>query len=332
LRLYRKRYAVIICISVDERNVINLVVGCTARKRLGTRDGVRLHDVPRFPKEKRFERWVALLDESGSSESAICGFDLYCGDAWSVTSDAISGCSKRFTVNLAVVSAGYGLVRPTERLLPYSATFTRTHPDSVLAARERSSELKAWWCELCRWRSSNNQTPASIQQLASRFPEHPLLIALSREYLAAVADDLILARKQLRSPDLMIIVSSGAKKDGPLAENFLPCDARLEQVFGGVRSSLNARIVRHILATESVGTMKMSQVKPRFEFLLEQQPSARTFRRQRMNDDEVIKFIQTCLAESPGRSCSALLAALRRSDHACEQSRFRKIFAATKTS
>jgi hypothetical protein len=78
------------------------------------------------------------------------------------------------------------------------------------------------------------------------------------------------------------------------------------------------------LETESPATMRISHVKPKFELLLKQQPGARTFRRQRMNDDEVITFIQTSLAESPGRSCSALLAALRRSDHACEQSRFRK--------
>jgi len=128
----------------------------------------------------------------------------------------------------------------------------------------------------------------------------------------------------------MMIVSSGAKKNGALAANFLPCNARLEHAFEGVRSSLNARIVRHILNTESVGTMRMSHVKPTFERLLKEQPRARTFHRKRMTDDEVITFIQTSLAESPGRSCSALLGALRRSDRACEQSRFRKIFATAK--
>ena len=313
-------------------NVINLVIGCTARKRLGVCDKIRLQDIPRFSIAERIERWVALLDQFDSSESAVCAFDLYCGGAWSIISDAITRSTKRFNVNLGVVSAGYGLVRPNERLVPYSATFARRHPDAVLSAGGASSELKTWWRELSRWRFLNNRTPASIEQLASMSGEQPLLIALSADYLTAVADDLILARKELRTPDLMIIVSSGANKNGPLAENFLPCDARLEHVFGGVRSSLNARILRHILETESAATMRMSHVKPKFELLLKQQPSARTFRRQRMNDDEVIEFIQTCLAESPGRSCSTLLAALRRSNHACEQSRFRKIFTTAKTS
>jgi hypothetical protein len=158
------------------------------------------------------------------------------------------------------------------------------------------------------------------------YPESPLLIALSAEYVSALENDLLAAREELADPDHLIVVSAGRRKDGPLAANFLPCDARLENVLGGVRASLNARIARRILETVPPEKIRMSHLRGVFVNLLRRQPPVRLIERQRMNDGKVIEFIEKALAESAFTTHTALLRALRERGKACEQKRFRKLF------
>jgi hypothetical protein len=270
---------------------------------------------------ERAAQWSELLERATPSVSAS---DLYCGDGWSTISKSVTrdGISAR----LAVVSAGYGLVRLDEQLVPYSVTLARRNPDSILDSGEPVKNLTQWWHQLCHWREVTGRKPASVRQLAATFPSSPLLVALSADYLAATADDILSALEVLRDPELLIIVSVGSKKNGPLSSHFLPCDSRFEHFFGGVRSSLNAKIVHHILSTVPVDKMRTSHLRKLFSALLQQQPPVRTFSRKKMNDEQVIAFINTSLKELPGQSCSTLLRRLRESDCACEQKRFHGLF------
>ena len=142
---------------------------------------------------------------------------------------------------LWVVSAGYGLIRSNERLVPYSATFTpwshgglsggETWGSCLSAATNGGMVLAApgnvlLGCDLLR---SSDLRPCS--------PTRPLLIALSAEYFSTLEDDLFAARKEVTDPDRLIIVSAGGRKGRtPGNVNLLPCDARLENLLGGVRA------------------------------------------------------------------------------------------------
>jgi hypothetical protein len=277
--------------------------------------------------EKRLKHWTAALEESNAE--AVRASDLYCGDSWSTIRSAVGNAPPGQSVNWWIASAGYGLIGSPEMVVPYSATFTRGHADSVVRANEAPSTRQKWWDGLCAWRRSRRRSPSSIQQLASKFPKHPLLVALSAEYLGALEGDLLGARDALADPDRLVIVSAGARKDGDLALNCLPCDARLEHLLGGVRGSLNARIVRHIFATTPSEKIRMSHLRELFEKLLRRQPAARFIERQRLDDGQLIEFIADSFLQAAKPSHSGLLRALRARGLACEQKRFRALFLET---
>ena len=307
----------------SDASAINLVVNCTARKtsKIGE---VAARCVRRARMDKRMTAWIKAL-ESSEAESMSAN-DLYCGDSWTAIRSVTEKSCRHQEVNLWIASAGFGLIRREESIVPYSATFTRGHEDSVVEEDDASSAPQAWWDGLCAWKRAKQRQPSSIQRLASMFPKQPLLIALSAEYFVALEADMLRAREALVDPDHLIIVCVGGKKDGPLAGNFLPCDARLEHVLGGARNSLNARVVRRILETTRRENLRISRLKPVFERLLHRQPPPRYIERERLGDEQVIEFITNSLLDSPAWTHSALLRALRDSGLACEQKRFRDLF------
>lgn len=314
---------------LSDISAINLIVNCTARKTVKcsaiaarSMNGARL--------EMRIEQWTQALEKC--SAPTVRASDLYCGDSWATIRSAISASRFDHDVHWWIVSAGYGLIRSDELLVPYSATFTRGHEDSVVQPGDFAAAQQQWWDGLCAWKRSLRRRPSSLQRLASMFPARPLLIALSAEYVSALENDLLAAREELTDPDLLVIVSAGGRKDGPLAASFLPCDARLENVLGGVRASLNARIVRRILETVPPENVRISHLRVAFGNLLRRQPPPRLIERERLDDGKVVEFIERALVESVRPSHTALLRALRESGLACEQKRFRKLFHETKNS
>jgi hypothetical protein len=306
---------------------INLVVNCTARKTV--RDGaIVARDLTQTRLENRLARWTKSLEKSAAPMVKVR--DLYCGDSWSIVRSLMENPPLGQAINWWVASAGYGVLRPSESVAPYSATFSRTREDSVLRTGESGAGSRDWWSGLCMWRRSRRKDFPSISRIAKKFPNHPLLIALSAEYVSALADDLLMARDELADADLLVIVSAGVRKVGPLSANFLPCDARLQSAVGGVRSSLNARIVRHILKKRCIGEIRISKLRKIFNDLLRRQPSISATDRKKLTDEAVIDFIVRSLLKDSESSHSVLLRILRDSGRACEQKRFRTLYFETR--
>lgn len=308
---------------------INLVVNCTARKTVS--DGaIVARDLTQTRLEERLARWTKSLEKSTAPVVKVR--DLYCGDSWSIVRSITEDPPLGQAINWWVASAGYGVLGPSESVVPYSATFSRAQEDSVLRTDDPSARSRDWWSGLCKWRRSRRRNFPSISRIAKTFPKRPLLIVLSAEYVSALADDLLTARDELADSDLLVIVSAGARKVSPLSANFLPCDARLQNAVGGVRSSLNARIVRHILETKRSGEIRITHLRKTFDNLLRRQPLITPVLRRRTTDEAVINFITKSLWRAPDSSHSTLLRRLRDSGKACEQKRFRTLFFETKKS
>jgi len=307
---------------------INVIVACSARKTVRVRVGMHLRAIKRATIESRVRTWTSKLQD-GCGNGLLPAAQLYCGDAWATARSGIDNYRLGSAASLWVASAGYGLIASSERVYPYSATFSPRHQDSVGANGEKSDRMR-WWKGLCDWARSINRQPHSIEELAKRHPSTPLLIAVSPDYLSALASDLLAACAQLTDPDLLVIVSTGSPKKGKLAAHFLPCDARLEHRFGGARNSLNNRIVRHILETTKPEHVRCSLLTKRFKILLGRQPEYRTFNRSTVTDHHVAKFIAGQMRARPDTSHSALLREFRDGNRACAQNRFKRIFNSVK--
>lgn len=302
-------------------SALNLVVNCAARKR-GSASPVSLGSMSTGSSAERFERWTFLL--GNQSGEGIPASDLYCGDYWSVVRKCSASHSSR--VSLFIASAGYGLVRSSEKLHPYSATFSRGLADSITQKKIIAATNWQWWNSLCTWRRDLGNNPSSVADLALQEPSKPLLVTLSADYFDALFSDLLSARNALSDPDLLVILSAGVRNPRELHGNVLPMDARAEHTLGGARGSLNARMALHLLENFKPHEFRVSKLRPYLDEFLSQQPSIRSFDRSRMTDEEVISLIQSEREIFPKITFSSLLRKLRDQGKACEYKRFRTLF------
>jgi hypothetical protein len=303
---------------------INVVVTCTARKTKPVPAGARLMNVAGATIAMRFMEWRRRLD--GARADQIKAIDLYCGNAWSVVRRLYEDPETGPRVRLWIVSAGQGLLSPETLVVPYAATFSRGHVDSVLPEAFGQEEAEQWWHALVKWRRGNGQKLASIVDVACAFPGDPLIVAASEEYLSALHTDLEAARMCLRRLNGMVIISSGARKTGPLAGNFLPCDSRFEHAFGRGRMTLNVKILWSVVAGYSAGEISIGKLRGRYQKILDGLPEAPYPTRVRMTDEDVRKFIRRQLRIQPTAGHTRLLRSLRDSGTACEQERFRELY------
>lgn len=275
---------------------------------------------------ERLAMWKKTLRVAAVEEH--CAEDVYMGDHWSVVRSIPSEAEKRgLKVNIWICSAGYGLIRPRTQIKGYRATFTRGEQDYVASGLAGDgSELGRWWRGVCTYKfSSHVGEPRTISELAATFPRTPLLVALSADYLKAVATDLEAVLDVSYFREHLAIISSGTPSDHPIwKQNLLPCDASLREELGGAMTSLNARVARRLLRGFDQKEMTVERLAT-LTSAIERRP--RTLRsRIAMSDSEIANFVRLRLSEEPECSKTALLRAFRAEGQACEQGRFGDIY------
>ncbi|HQU44258.1 MAG TPA: hypothetical protein PK867_15665 [Pirellulales bacterium] len=307
---------------------INLVVTCTKRKRLPVPRELRLGSAV-APSVKRTARcWLNRL--ATNTSPCVAAEDLYAGDQWSIARSLPAVAAKNGSqVSLWVCSAGYGLIPASAGVHAYSATFSSNHPDGVGACMRGAREglLADWWELLAAWQGPAPGEPRTLGELARRNSSSPLLVVASAAYVAAMRRDLEQASRCLDNPKSLTIVSAGSNRTGALAPHFLPCDARLRSLLGGSLMSLNARVARRLLLRYPATSLRCDELSVEFERLLRREPRPAPLDRRPLTDDQAKRFIRQCLKSNPSARYTPSLRLLRKRGWACEQKRFRALFA-----
>ena len=309
---------------------INLIVSCTNRKKAVVPDQLRLRSLTGESLSQRLEEWLHRLTTHDTPQRRAA--DLYAGDHWQ-TAQAIprEAAEGDLDVRMWICSAGYGLIRPSDRLKPYSATFAARHPDSVTlsaSGEANGSAAREWWLSLSA-HSPTRGAPRSLAELAAQDPRVPVVLVASESYIQAMGSDLVGAAKTLASQDLLSILSIGAdpKRLPQLKAHLLPADARFEAVVGGTRAALNARVAR-LLFRRVLNGARLSKelLSSTLTQLAVELPPLRRFNRRRLSDNEVRRFIENERRADPPVYKTRILRRLRASGAACEQNRFSEIF------
>jgi hypothetical protein len=312
---------------------VNLIVSCTNRKKAVVPEKLQLRSLINESLSCRLEQWVDRLQTYDVPPRRAA--DLYAGDHWQVA-QAIprEAAESDWDIRLWICSAGYGLVRQSDLLKPYSATFVPRHPDSVSASAPgatKDATAGAWWPGLGAYPASKG-APRSIAELAAREPRIPVLLVASEPYLLAMASDLHEATGGLASRNLLSILSIGAnpKRLARLKAHLLPADARFEAVVGGTRTALNARVARYLFRQLPNGALPSKRrLGLTLARLATDLPPLQRFNRQRISDPQVRRFIDQERRADPQVTKTLLLKRLRASGMACEQFRFSEIFKQT---
>jgi hypothetical protein len=227
-----------------------------------------------------------------------------------------------------IVSAGYGLVRPSAQLKPYSAAFSPGQPDSIaprLDGSARDQALREWWKTLSEWPgpTGGNRTLAAV---AGAGRSDPMLVVLSAPYLSALNDDLTVARESLSDPHLLQVVSAGTRSAPGITDNLLPVSGRLRHAVGGPLVSLNVRLARWIINRLEEHSFNFERLRSLLVNLDSSAVPLARRSRHRLSDAEVVTLARQLMKADAAATRTALLRELRSQGLACEQARFGRLF------
>ncbi len=312
---------------------INVFVTCTMTKRFLGTGNVLLREVEGASIPERFCNWTTRIKQSRSAPQPAV--ETYSGGHWSVVrslNDSFQ--NNQGAARLWIVSAGYGLISPSDAIIPYGATFTPGQPDSVSATSDPSPAESsiAWWRLLAQWRSPTlaPDAPRSVAQVVSRYPQATNLLVLPPDYFKALREDLRQALAIITDAPRLIILSSEDQSQTGLADNAIKIDARLQSHLGGARSSLGIRTARAILQALAGKSITMASARAVVSELVVRHGVSQAFDRKPMTDEQVMTFVSEALSKNRSLSYSKALRTFRDAGFACEMKRFRKLFAATR--
>lgn len=240
--------------------------------------------------------------------------DLYAGRGFVEARRAAT----HLKADLAVVSAGLGLVEATTLAPSYSLTTVSRDADSILAKTESSAA--AWWGAL-----------QAASPFSSSAPEHEtglILAGLSSPYLSMVAEEWSrwpaerLSRLRLFSKERPSGVAEA------LAPSWMPYDDRLDAAgadLAGTQGDFAQRALRHF-ATALGGSSDTVADHDQVLSALDGLQARNTPVRHRLTDEAVLQLIHAHWETVGGRS-GAMLRHLRGAlGFACEQGRFKDLF------
>ena len=288
---------------------------------------LRTQNLPQGALSRRCAAWQSRLEAwNGERRKAI---DLYCGGRWSVVRRIANGNNGRLKeIDCWVVSAGYGLIRASTQIAPYSATFSPGDADSVSRFRGQlvPTENVEWWEALSSWRPSGMHGPRSLRDAFRRWPTNVHLFVLSPVYLDAISKDLVAARAELRNPEKLVIISEGKKRHGELNGSVITAPAALQSVLGGALVSLSARLASEVLCRLPVDRLRCEEVRRFVSRLLRRAKPKRIPQRLRRSDIQVSGFIRRSSNSDFAGSYTRLLQAYRDAGYACEMRRFKNLY------
>lgn len=307
----------------------SIVAACTDRKRAPIPERLRLRSLDPGTLEARARAWCERLAEPGGIPRHRA-LDLYAGEHWTLAKASLAALLRaQRPASLWVASAGYGLVSAEAPLCPYSATFSPDAPDSVVDAtdapsRDRQSQL--WWKTLGEALSPQMRAPRSLKALVHEAPAGALVVIASPHYIRAMREDLLAARAELASPDLLTIVSNHSlARDVALAPNLIPVDHRSRSVLGGTMIGLNARVAVNLLEWGASGPLTSARLRGRYVEMVRDAPKPKKAEREKQTDEQLLDYLRAQLAKDPRLGWTSLLRSFRADNKQCEQKRFKEL-------
>ena len=292
-----------------------VLTACTNRKRVPAPADLRAESLGRGLLPALADDWVARLTDS---TERVAARRLYAGRGFQ---EAVAAAAHLYA-DLAIVSAGLGVVQADKGVPPYALSVVEGSADNVLARATDAAEPRDWWAELAP-RSPFGE-PLS-EKIAGT--QGIVIAALSEAYLAMVADDL----KALPICDaarLRIVTRAPLERVEPaLRDRVMPYDDRLDgpdSTDRGTRGDFAARAGRHfardVVAKDPSGDAEAHATA--VSAILAGWREAPAFERARHDDDTLLEIIREHWEKAGGQSARLLRVLRDDLNIACEQGRF----------
>lgn len=296
---------------------IGVVVPCTDSKAGRTPvTAIRMLDGFRDPEEAA-TRWLTLL-----SGSDLCceARKLYRGPGWAAGLSLVSAVRRAGAhVDWRIISAGYGLLHPEERVARYSATFRSGSPDSVPGSDGEVDGLVRWWEAVNRTRGQDRALVGVVSRLDG------LVVAASATYVDALSAEVVTVAEQVPT----VVFCAGRPRDPRVAALVPRFDRRLregdEPFVQGGDVGFNQRVATRCVELLGLDVVDRVRVDEVLAAAMDREGPVR-HGRQAASDAAVMAFIGVALAADPAVSRTALLRRWRDRGWACEQGRFGALY------
>ena len=320
----------------------HFIVTCVSQKKVKKFHSILDPEIRPGSLEEVFSQWQDTLKQSNIKQKTP--LQLYNGGLWGSLLDSWGIINGRVQdAHLWIMSAGHGLIRAEDKIVPYDVTFQDSRGDvpSIFSKIDyvpmpsaRKKIRQGWWKQLIEAKSDS---PNSLEALIRRLDENDYaVIILGKDYLDAVYSDLRKALNETCCRDHIAVVSNNvndpvAKK---LGANWLYADSRFVKLPKSNSTFVNAKVGHQLLyhMFEEMGGLSWWSLKNFNNYLKElsaKLPEPIRHSRTPSSDEEVKDFIEKAL-QKEDVPFTRLHRAYRDSGRACEYARFRGLYATVK--
>lgn len=269
--------------------------------------------------------WQQAIDAIDDKER-VRAIDLYGGGFWGDLR-ASEPALRQAGVEVRIVSAGLGLLCPDDRVPNYNATFAPGGRNSIGGARGAVERNREWWRLLGQWKRGWIG-PRSLVATVRHYPEAAHVIALPLDYIDSVLDDVNQIIKDEACMNRTVLLATPYSSFGRRIPGSVEISGDLYGALGGTRGTVLARAALHLAEKLKFAVTDRTAVAAA---LVPLNAKAKPLPvRTAQTDAEITRFIRPALQKKPAASHSNLLAKYRADGYACEYSRFRRLFIATK--
>ena len=304
-------------------STVNVVVTCSLRKRETVVPTLMVRDLARCESHERSTEWARRVGLAPQAE-CVRAVDLYKGEHWSVVRSiyAHSWPAQTRRVQLWIMSAGCGLLAPATLVPAYNATFTSGDQDSVA---NTSRARRSWWKTVCEIPlEGSSSSPRTLTQLATRYPDAPLIVTASPGYLDAAADDLSTAARNMNNPELLTLLCRKGSLPGLLDAHKVHLSSHMRAALGGTLLAMNVRMLLVLL--QGGGNLNKPHLDEQVDRFRSTCVPSVPRSGCKVSDVAVGEYISQRLASGTRLSASEALRGFRETGSAVEQKRFQKLF------
>lgn len=308
------------------QDTVNVVVTCALGKRGTAVPTLMVRNLARCDSHERSTEWARRVGLAPQAE-CVRTLDLYKGEHWSVVRSiyAQSWPAQTRQVQLWIMSAGCGLLAPATLVPVYNATFTSGDQDSVA---NTSRARRSWWKTVCEIPLEGSSTPRTLSQLATRYPDAPLIVTASPGYLDAAADDLSTAALSMSSPELLTLLCRKGSLPGLLDAHKVYLSSHMRAALGGTLLAMNVRMLLVLL--QGGGNLNKPHLDEQVDRFRSTCVPLVPRSGCKVSDVAVREYISQRLASGRRLSASEALQGFRDAGSAVEQKRFQKLFRAVR--
>lgn len=307
-----------------------LVTTCTKTKSVGSRAYIP-HDHALFQtQDDLLQYWVDTVKKV-HAEHHVRARLLYTGRSFK---RALMATDERVT-DLYIISAGLGLIRADQDVVPYDLTTSSAAPNRVSKQIAFGGFSPSdWWLGINRG-LYNNSTP--IANLVRKYPERTVILCLSKEYLKMILDDI----GTLTGDEIERVRVIGSDLDELLPINmfniFMPYDLRInasDEAMPGSRLDFSIRAAMHFITKVMPESKSLEEQKELVRATLgkvNEDNAQEEATSRAATDEEIIALIKDDWSIYHGRKIMHLRALREKHKVRCSQQRFDKIYLVAKT-